>query len=146
MTKQSNKNWFLWRGIATLVLIGLLVAGSYVIYRTGWSQGHAAGQVADEGEETVPPSPFYAPRPWGFAPYHLGAGALLRGLLLIIFLSVIGKLMRFIIWGSVWRFAPTGPWPRPWHAARYHRRHGPVPPGHWPWGQPPEEPETGSEV
>ena len=153
MTK--NKNWFLWRAVASFVLIGLLIAGGLAIHYAGWSRGYQASQLAVEGEDApAPPSvPFYphlpyGGRPFGFAPYPSRGGMLLSIVGLLVFLAIVGKLIRFIIWGGVWRHAMAGPWPGHWHPAywrrpgRWPRAHGPVPPWYWGWDGPPdEEPE-----
>jgi hypothetical protein len=124
----------------TLILIGLVVVGGYVTYRTGWSQGYAAGQLAAEGEQgaAMPPGLGYPLHPFVFAPYHpSGAGLLLTVVLALLFFAMIGKLVRFVIWGPVWGHKMAGPWPR--HSARWHRMHGPMPPGWWGCEEPPEE-------
>lgn len=128
MTK--NRSWPLWRAIATLILIGLLIAGGVALYRVGWSQGYTAAQPTEGGETAPPP---YARQP-GLAPYAPGGG-LLRAVLLIVGLALGGKLIRFIIWGSTRRFAMAGPGPVHWHAAHWHG----------PWSQPPEEPDADAE-
>jgi hypothetical protein len=69
---------------------------------------------------------------------------LFKVVLLLLFLAVIGKLIRFAIWGAFWRPAMAGPrihghrayWR---HAGRWHRPHGPVPPPYWGWGEAPDE-------
>lgn len=146
MDMAENKNWFLWRGLASLVLIGLLVVGGLATHYAGWSQGYAAGQLAAGGGEVVtPPYLPHAGWPVGFALYAPGAGLLLmlKVVLLLLFLAVTGKLMRFVIWGPAWRLGMAGPhfrrgadWRR---AARWHRMHGPVPPWCWGWEEPREE-------
>ena len=71
-------------------------------------------------------------------------------LLLIFFFVVIGKLIRFIVWGAMWGPAMAARW-GPWghmtwrRAAHWHRAHGPMPPGGWWWGEPPGE-EAGAEA
>jgi hypothetical protein len=133
-----STKWFWVRVIVALILIGLVVVGGYAAYRTGWSQGYTAGQLMAEGERgtTMPPGFGYPMHPFVFAPYS-GAGLLLTVVLALLFFAVIGKLIRFVIWGPVWRHAMTGPWAR--HSARWHRMHGPVPPGWWGFEEPPEE-------
>lgn len=133
MTK--NQSAFLWRAAASVVLVLLLAAGGLAIHYLGWSRGYAAGQLAAEGEEVTAP---FLPR--GVNPFYPAAlgvvGKLLLGLLL---LTLIGKLIRFIVWGSMWRFAMGGPgthWRHPYwrRAARWHRVHGPAPPW-WGWDE-----------
>jgi len=143
---SKDRNWFVWRALAALVLVCLLIVGALAVHYVGWSQGYAAGQLTAEGEEIEAPS--YLPRvgqPSGFAPYPLRAGLLFKIVLLLFFLAVIGKLIRFAIWGAFWGPAMAGPhalhWRRAYwrHAGRWHRPHGPVPPPYWGWGGPPEE-------
>jgi hypothetical protein len=155
----ENKNWFLWRALASLVLVGLLIAGGLAIHYAGWSRGYQAGQLATEGEgAATPPYLPHAGQPIGFTPYLFGAGPLLRVALLLLFLVIAGKLIRFIMWGVACRSAMAGPWMAgPWtghwqhaywrRAARWHRAHGPVPPWGW-WDVPPDEEteETDTEV
>jgi hypothetical protein len=148
MDMAEKKNWFLWRALASLVLIGLLIVGGLAIHYAGWSQGYAAGQLAAEGEEAVTPS--YLPRAWRpvrFVPYPSGAALLLKVVLAVLFLVIVGKLMRFVIWGVAWPAAMAGPWAGHWQraywrrAAHWHRTHGPVPP--WWWGYEPPGEEAG---
>jgi hypothetical protein len=144
----KNKNWFLWRALASLILVGLLIAGGLAVHYAGWSRGYQAGQLAAEGEEApAPPYLPYAVRPFGPAPYPFRGGLLLNVVLLLLFLAIVGKLIRFIIWGGAWRHAMAGPWPAHWgqaywrRAARWHRVHGPVPPWCW-WGYEPSDEEA----
>ncbi|MEA3339982.1 MAG: hypothetical protein U9R15_08455 [Chloroflexota bacterium] len=152
-----TKKWILWRVLATLILAGLLIAGGVATYRAGWSQGYGASQLAAEGEEGVtlpyPPSGLgRIGRPLAFAPFAFGAGLLLKIVLGLVFLAVIGKLARFVLWGGMMR----GHWPMhgypadgPRAARRYHRRwmHGPMPPWCWDWDEPSDDeakPDTGA--
>lgn len=144
-----SKKWFWVRALVTLVVIGLLAVGGFAVYRTGWSQGYAAAQLGAESEEgTTTPWGFGHPgRPFGFAPGPFGAGLLVTVVLGLLFFAVIGKLLRFVIWGPAWRFGMAGPWPRHWR--RFHQRwphgpmsHGPVPPWYWGWEESREE-QTG---
>jgi uncharacterized membrane protein YjgN (DUF898 family) len=144
MDMAEKKNWFLWRALASLVLIGLLVVGGLAIHYAGWSRGYAAGQLAAEGEEAATPP--YLRRAWqpvGYMAYAPGVGLLLKVVLLVVFIAIVGKLMRFVIWGAAWRAAMVGPWASHWHHA-YSRR--PVPPWWWWYGPPGEEAgEAGAE-
>jgi hypothetical protein len=142
----KNQNRFVWRGLAALLLVGLIVVGAFAAHYVGWSQGYTAGQLTAEGEEV--PAPGYLPygqgfpgRPYLYTPHLLGGGVLIRVLLLIFFFVVIGKLIRFVVWGAMWGPAMAGPWGhRTWHrAAHWHRAHGPMPPGGWWWTGPPDE-------
>jgi hypothetical protein len=149
---MGNKGlWFLARAIATLVLIGLLVAGGFAVYYISWNQGYAAGQLVAEGKEaTIPP---YLPNHPGYPMWHarsvyhpFGVIGVLLGIgLCILFFAVVFKLIRFVIWGSVFRRAMAGPWARSWRGprgprayrrhARWHRVHGPMPPWCWGWDE-----------
>jgi hypothetical protein len=142
MSKRSF--WF--RGLATLILIGLLAVGGYVLYRTAWSQGYVTGQIAVEGEESLPALPPFAHPAWpyGFPPYHpfSGVGMLFKVVLALLFFGLIGRLVGFVIWGAAFRHAMAGKWSRHWHP--YHRRwhrfpgrppRGPAPPWCWDWDE-----------
>jgi hypothetical protein len=150
--------WFLARAVAMLILIGLIVAGGFAIHYISWSQGYAAGQLTAEGKEvTTPP---HLPDDSGYLMWHARSvyrpfgviGALFGIGLCILFFAIVFKLIRFVIWGSVFRHTMAGPWARPWcgphgrrayrRHARWHRMHGPMPPWCWDWD---EEAEEGDE-
>jgi len=142
MTK--SRNWFAWRVVATVVLLGLLVAGGFAVHRLGWSQGYAAAELAERGEE-VPTPPLAPPgwRPVGFA----RGGSLLTSLLLgFLFLVFVSRLLRVIMWGAMagpamaWHGA-GGPWHHHWRCM-----HGPVPPWHGPGYGWPSESSQGDEA
>ena len=148
-----SKRWFWVRGLATLILIGLLAVGGYVVYRTAWSQGYVTGQMAAEGGESMPaPSPFARPGwPYGFAPYRPFGGVVLlfKVVLALLFFGLIGRLIGFAIWGTAFRHAMSGKWPKHWH--HYHQRwhrfpgrppRGPAPPWCWDWEEEPAEEDT----
>ena len=128
-----SKLWFLVRTVVILTVVGLLIVGGLAVYRTGWSQGYVAGQLAAEGEgvATVPYPHYgfgYTGRPFGFVPFLFGAG------LLFLLLVAVGQLFRLLAWkkvmaGEPWPMAAR--WARPWH-----RFHGPVPPWCWGWEKP----------
>jgi hypothetical protein len=146
MEMAKDKNWFLWRALGSLVLVGLLIAGGVALHYAGWARGYQVGQLATEGEEAAAPAyPPYVGRPFGFVPYLFGAGVLVKVVLLLVFIGIVGKLIRFLIWGACWRPAMAGPWPGQgprayWRrAARWHGRHGPVPPWGWGWYGPSDE-------
>jgi hypothetical protein len=135
----ASRNWFVWRAVAAVVLIGVLVAGGFVIHRVGWSQGYAAAELTAQGAEA--PTPLLAPPGWG--PVGLARGGLLASLVLgLVFFALAGKLLRVIMWGVMagpamgWH-AMGGSWRHP-----QHWMHGPVPPGHGPWY---ERPGKGSQ-
>jgi hypothetical protein len=152
-----SKRWFWVRALLTLILVGLVAVGGYSLYRTGWSQGYVAAQLAEEGEEGVTVSPSFARPGWpyGFAPYRPfgGVGLLFGVVLALLFFGLIGKLIGFIIWGPAFRYAMAGKWPRYWH--HYYRRRphlhghppgGPVPPWDWGWEEEPKEEDTAAEA
>ena len=43
-----SKKWLVWRALAALIIIGLLVVGGLAVHYMGWSEGYAAGQLAAE--------------------------------------------------------------------------------------------------
>jgi hypothetical protein len=148
--------WFLARAVAMLILIGLVVAGGFAIHYISWSQGYSAGQLAGEGEEAATP-PYFPGGPEYFL-WHSRAmyrpfgviGVLFKIGLCILFFAVVCKLIRFVIWGSVFRHVMAGPWAKSWgdprwprayrRHARWHRVHGPpMPPWCWDWDEEDEE-------
>ncbi|MGD2143821.1 MAG: hypothetical protein PVF54_05020 [Anaerolineae bacterium] len=136
----GNRSGLVWRALAAVVLVVLLVAGGVVIYRLGWSQGHAVGEQIAQGDEALPPpqSPRALP-PIGWAHPRMGAAVLITTLLGLFFFAALGKLLSFVVWGAMAgpamaRMGMTGHCPR--HG---HRVHGPVPPWYGPWGEPPGE-------
>ena len=141
----KNRIWA--RVLVAVVISGLLVAGGVLVYRAGWSQGYVASLPVVEGEEVeMPAFGFghpgwrFAPVPYRAAPFMFGAGFLKIGLL-VLFLAVIGRMFRFVLWGPAGRFGVAGPWAR--HTARWRRMHGPMPP--WCWGyEEPSEEQAGS--
>jgi hypothetical protein len=148
--------WFLARAVAMLILIGLVVAGGFAIHYISWSQGYSAGQLTSEGEEVATPP--YFPGDSGHFMWHARSvhrpfgviGALFRIGLCILFFAIVFKLIRFVVWGSVFRHAMAGPWAKPWcgphgrraygRHARWHKMHGPpMPPWCWDWDEGDEE-------
>ena len=106
---MSKTQTFLWRGLAALLLLVLLIGGGVAVHLVGWSQGYQSAQVAAEGEVTSPP---YMPEGWHPAPmvpFGYGAGSLIRIFLLLLFFGLIAKLFftafRFLACG------PEGPLP-----------------------------------
>jgi hypothetical protein len=147
--------WFVVKGLASLVLIGLLIAGGFAICYVGWTQGYTAGQLAAEGEQAAAPPPYlpYAfshPGHFGFVHPLLCVGAFL------LLLVVVGGFFRALAWH---RMGVCGPWamwhhwgPHPqqtrWAArwAKHWHRHGPVPPPWcWDWDEPCGEEGEGAE-
>jgi hypothetical protein len=132
----GSRNWFVWRAVAAVVLLGLLVGGGFAIHRLGWSQGYAAAELTAQGEE-APTPPLAHP---GWRPVGLARGGLLVSVLLgLLFFGFVGKLLRVIMWGAMagpamYHPAMGGPWRHPWHWM-----HGPMPPGYGPWCQQPNE-------
>jgi hypothetical protein len=121
---MGSRNWFVWRAVAAVVLIGLLVGGGFAIHRLGWSQGYAAAELTAQGEEM--PTPPLAPPGW--RPIGFARGGLLVSILLgLLFLAFVGRLLRIIMWGAM-----AGP-VMGWHAMGGSRRH----PRHWMHGQVP---------
>jgi hypothetical protein len=143
--------WFLARAVAMLILIGLVVAGGFAIHYLSWSRGYAAGQLTGEGEEVATPP--YLPDEPGYFLWHARSahrpfsviGTLFKIGLCILFFVIVFKLIRFVIWGSVFHHAMAGPWAKSWwdprwrrtfwRHARWHRVHGPVPPWCWDWNE-----------
>ncbi len=144
-----SKRRFLWRGLAALIFVGLLIAGSLAIYYLGWSQGYVTSQPMPEGEGGAPWP--YLPRgsgnmgrPFAFA---MCTGLMFKLGMLILLFCIIGKIFRFFTWGMA-----GGPWMtgrrrgRRWH--RHHHQgpppypHGPMPPWCWDWEKSSDE-ETG---
>lgn len=128
-------NWFIWRVLATVVLVALLVAGGFAVHRLGWSQGYAAAELAAEGEE--PPTPPLASPGWraiGFAYRPLG-GPLVALLLGVVFLALVGRLLRVVLWGAIAGPAMARHWLGGPGRQHWHRMHGPVPPWYGPWSQ-----------
>lgn len=152
---SSKGSWFLWKALATLILIGVIAAGGLAVHHLAWSSGYTAGQLAAEGAEVTTP-PYlphgFAPArsSWGLSPLAFGVGVLFKIVLALVFLGLICKLIRFLVWGPVFHHAMAGPWAKHWHrghwrrAARWHPMHGPVPPWCWDWDESGEEEAEGA--
>jgi hypothetical protein len=131
-----SRTWFVWRAVAAVVLVALLVAGGFAVHRLGWSQGYAAAELAGQGEEA---SRLFLP-PQGWHPVGFVRGGLFISLLLgLLFFALIGKLLRIILWGAMagpamCRAAVGGSWRHPRHGM-----HGPVPPWYGPCHEQPDE-------
>jgi len=157
-----SRTWFVWRALAALIIIGLLVGGGWAIYRTGWSQGYTNGQLAAATEEggvmPYPPYAFGYPRPpTALAPVLLGLGLLGLFGLLVLPLLAIGKMISFHARGMAG--GPGGAFPGrkmadwskegpPTWIRHWHRDHGRRPPWCWDWEEPADEQtkETGPDA
>jgi hypothetical protein len=159
---MKNKGlWFLARAVATLILISLLVGGGFALYYAGVFKGYAASELVAGGEEVARPAflPEHLP-PFGhhyYWPFGV-IGLLLKIVLFFVFIGIIAKLIRFVVWGSVFRHAWFGPWGRRyWHGPHWahgrrayrryarHYRHGPpMPPWCWDWDE--DEDEDGEDT
>ena len=140
-----SKTGFVWRALAALILVILLIGGGVAVYYAGWAQGYGVSQPAVEsGESEMPP---YLYRGYGHygrpMAFMFGAGMVFKCLVGFIFFIVICKLIRFIFWGAFAGPMMAGPWFR-WHHAyrhrgphgrRRYRRYGPVPPWCWDWDE-----------
>ena len=156
--------WFLARAVATLILIGVLVGGGFALYYAGVFKGYAASDLVAEGEEAAKPAflPDNMPH-FGYRHYRhyrpFGAiGMLFKVVLCFVFIGIIAKLIRFVVWGSMFRHGWCGPWGKPWHGPHgihgrrahkrhaHHYRHGPpMPPWCWDWDEDENEEAEGSD-
>ena len=128
--------------LSLLVVIGLLIGGSWAIHRIGWTEGYAVGMGAAAGKVTAVP---YAPTGLSYLGLFLTAG-----LAFLLLVTVTGKLLGLLAFKTVagpWMRAhsplrgPMGPngerWAKHWHGHPHH-----VPP--WCWGgEPPAEEKSG---
>jgi hypothetical protein len=132
---------FLAASLAGLIIVGLLILGGFAIYRIGWTEGYGMGRLAVGTDGGVLP-------PYGFFGFGFPGFLLTLGVILLL-LVVIGRVLRFWMWGMFlgrhmmpggrWKMADgpaSGPWARHWQA---HGRH--APPWYWDW----EEAEPGQE-
>jgi hypothetical protein len=119
-------------GFFRFLLIGFLIISFFGLirgasYRSGWAQGFAAGQTADDAppaDEDAPP-PAQAPNRgphwgWGgpFSPFFWIVGGFFKFFLFLFFFGLIFKLFRFGRW-------------RHWHHHNKewkHHHHGHTPP------------------
>jgi len=120
---------FIFRFVAFVVLIGILIGGGALVFRAGESQGYALGLAASGKELTAPgavPAPgmlpgtpyygygFYRPV---FFPFFAPFGFLGGGLFLLFFFFVISGFFRLLFWGraGMWRGGPGhhGTWGGP---------------------------------
>ncbi len=151
---MSRKSFF-WRALGALVVLGLLagslIVGGAAIHRISWSQGYAAGQMAEGGEESnvIPKMPPYMHyRGHGYPSRGFGLGSLFAIGMFFLLLVMIGKVFRWMIFGKAMmhggRWAKGTRHPHHWGKRRRwrhgHPRHcGPVPPWCWDCEQAPEE-------
>lgn len=130
------------RIILALLLIGLLAAGGYWVYRVGWAQGYQAAAISAAqaaGSAASPAAPNaaapYGAAPWAYGPWgyrhHMwgpGFGFFpLFGIgFFILFMLLIGGLFRGMAyrrWGGP---PPPGPWSHYWRQEHEHE-HGSAP-------------------
>lgn len=155
------RHGFVWRLIATLLFVGLLVAGGFALFRAGFAQGYQVAALTAKAGSTgstapaVPGAgmmPFYGMYPrYGFGPGFGFPGffspfRFLFGIgFFFLMLFLVGGFIRMMVFGSFMR--------RRWAAAGQpgNWEHGPWGHGPWrsgPWGQGPEgqpNPESGKE-
>ncbi len=111
---------FFGRILVTLLVIALLIGGTYAIYRTGWTQGYQTGAVVSsgttqgQGNNVLPVFPYYPRFYYGPFPFFNPFGFFFG--IGIFFLIIF--FFRLLFWRS-W-----GPW-----------RYGPR---HWGYGYPPD--------
>jgi hypothetical protein len=121
---------FLFKALFALIAIGVLVGAVSAIHRIAWWRGYRMAQwVAEEEREPMPrlhvlPGPGllrHRPR-LGLFSFVCGAGFLLKLALILLLLSLIGRLFRWHAWKPA--HGPRGGWHRhwygPWHW--HHRR------------------------
>ena len=123
-----KRNLFVWRVIASIVLLALLAGGGYLAYRAGFAQGmHRAPELAEAFPEAFEEgwlpmhrfgnyrAPMYGMHGRGFFP--LGG---LFGLILALFLFAgLIRLLFFPHRPHAWGYPPHGParggyWGGPW--------------------------------
>jgi hypothetical protein len=118
--------------LAIVIIIGLLIMGSFAVYRISWLDGYKTGQLVAHGADgTVMPYP----------PYQPGCGGLLLTLgVIFLLILVVGKFFRFRAWRGAWGSGrmPGGPKSERW-VKHWHRHHGPMPPWCWEWEESSEE-------
>jgi hypothetical protein len=122
-----SRGRFLLKALLALVLVGLLVSTVAGILGMAWWRGYRIAQwTAEEGEEAVPRLrrpftlgwPRYGGR-FGLFSHMCGVWLLFKLVLLLLLISLVGRLFRRHAWG------PTrGPWgmygPWYWHHRRMH--------------------------
>ena len=122
----KNRSWFLWRGVAAVMLLVTLAGGGFAVYRLGWSQGYAAAELPALGDEAS--TPVLTPPGWRGGGLASGE-ALIAVCLGLLLLAFAGRLVCVIVWGlmagpAVRRPAMAGGWGHPWHYWHrpwYHR-------------------------
>ena len=130
------------RILAALVLMGLLIAGGYMVFRAGEAQGYALGAAAATGAVTAPqaPVPAYPFYPGGwpgyygmhFFPFGPLFGLFCFGGVVFFFFAVVGGIFR----RRAWHHAHAEGGPEHMHWGRHF--HGEAPPEHA--KEPPKDP------
>jgi uncharacterized membrane protein len=145
-----SRNGLVFRIIGALLLIGLMAAGGYIVYKAGVTQGvsqapavaTAIAQAAENGQGApVPPMMYGREYGYGYYPmygHHFGFfpfGAICGS---ILFLFLFLGLMRMIffrgMWHRGWEGHKHGPWDKDWEGGvstmfnEWHKRaHGEKP-------------------
>ena len=139
-----------WKVVATLLVIAVLVAGGVAIFRAGYTHGYMANSSSIEGQSEMvfppsfaPPGLLFRPRA-GFMPFFPILGLIFGGGLLLMLLFGIGGLFRFRAWHMA-----GGPNNRMWGEGRRDPRRAMQ---YWaagcPWGwdwKPPEDKQASPE-
>jgi len=121
---------FLFSTLITLLLVGLLAAGGFAIYRMGLSQGYVAGAIAAgktgaQGQPNGIGFPWFAYGPFfgfPFFPPFFFVFALIALIWIFIFpLRLIARLISFWSW-RVAGVPESEAWARSWH---HYGRHMP---------------------
>ena len=114
---MNDRSHIFLRILLALVLIGMLFAGGYALYRMGFSQGYAQGAVvaAGDGQSSAPNMPVYPPYGYMYPPFHFGFFPFfpIFGIFFFGFLFFI--LFRALIRPWRWGYPPGGPPPGYWH-------------------------------
>jgi hypothetical protein len=121
---------FLLKALFALIAIGVLVGTVSAIHRMAWWRGYREAQWVAEEEQEAMPRPHLLPGLgllhhgplFGLFPFVCGAGLLLKLALILLLLSLIGRLFHWRAWKPAY-----GPWAgrhRHWYGPWYwhHRR------------------------
>lgn len=114
-----TQNGFVFRLIAALLLIGLMVGGGYAVYRMGVAQGTAqapevAQAIQQAGEDGQPVPPMYGygyPYAWGYRP-HFGFFPFFGCVGAFLFIVFFFGLLRFVF--RPWGWGRHGYWGKRW--------------------------------